>query len=83
MSLEKSVTIVVSLNMEGMWVYSATTGEELEQTEDPQRRNEGGRGTGMILTKRAGVVGKARAGGKEYSNERAVLLFDRKTACAK
>ena len=30
----------------------------------------------------AGVDGEARAGGKEYSNERAVLLFDRKTACA-
>ena len=33
--LEKSVTIAVGLKMEGMWVYSATTGEILEQTEDP------------------------------------------------
>ena len=28
-----------------------------------------------------GVDGQARAGGKEYGNERAVLLFDRKRAC--
>ena len=47
----------------------------------PQRRNEGGRGTGMILTKMAGVDEEAGAGGKEYSFERAVSLFDRKTAC--
>ena len=38
MSLEKSAQIAISLNMEGMLVYSATTGEELEQTENPSAK---------------------------------------------